>query len=435
MQNRVKLSNRDRGRAAQKKRAAGPTRAAGSRVKGLLARCRPGWSLPREFYFDEEIYRLDLENIWRRGWLFAGHSCEVPKAGDFLTVRVDADSIIVIRSHDGIVRAFHNVCRHRGSLICGDDHGHAARLVCPYHQWTYGTDGKLVACRGMQEDLDKTEFSLHNVHAREIDGLIYVSLASKAPEFEPAEAVLGPAFKPQGLLRAKVAKIVDYEIHANWKLVWENNRECYHCNVNHPQYIKANFDHYNADDATERIRQRMEMQVQRSEAKWAASGLAVSHKATGMTKFPDAERGIWFSANRTALVEGWLSETMDGRQVAPLMGEYRDADVGTLRARTLPNFWNHSSCDHGVSTRLLPGGPQRTLARVTWLVHQDAVEGRDYKLDDLLPFWQLTSEQDWEICKNQQRGINSSAYTPGPYSPTKEYNVDSFVRWYLKMLT
>jgi Rieske 2Fe-2S family protein len=88
-----------------------------------------------------------------------------------------------------------------------------------------------------------------------------------------------------------------------------------------------------------------------------------------------------------------------------------------------------------VSTRLLPGGPQLTLVRVTWLVHQDAVEGRDYKLSDLLPFWQLTSEQDWEICQNQQRGVSSSAYTPGPYSPTKEYNVDSFVRWYLKMLS
>ena len=154
-----------------------------------------------------------------------------------------------------------------------------------------------------------------------------------------------------------------------------------------------------------------------------------------MTKFPDAERNIWFSANRTALVEGWVSETMDGRQVAPLMGDYGDADVGTLRARTLPNFWNHSSCDHGVSTRLLPGGPQLTFARVTWLVRQDAEEGRDYKLNELLPFWQLTSEQDWKICRNQQTGVNGTACTPGPYSTTKEYNVDAFVRWYLKMHT
>jgi Rieske 2Fe-2S family protein len=162
--------------------------------------------------------------------------------------------------------------------------------------------------------------------------------------------------------------------------------------------------------------------------------LAVSHKQTGMTKFPDAEHNIWFSANRTTLVEGWVSETMDGRHVAPLMGDYADADVGTLRVRTLPNYWNHSSCDHVVSTRLLPAGPQRTNARVTWLVHQDAVEGRDYTLEQLMPFWQLTSEQDWEICRHQQLGVNSSACTPGPYSQAKDYNVDAFVQWYLKLI-
>src|SRR5258707_683944 len=136
MQNRVHPSNRSRVRATAKDRTGSRT---APRVKSLLARCRPGWSLPGEFHFDEEIHRLDLERVWRRGWLFAGHSCEIPAAGDYLTLRVDADSIIVIRSQDGAIRAFHNVCRHRGSVICGDDRGHALRLVCPYHQWTYGT--------------------------------------------------------------------------------------------------------------------------------------------------------------------------------------------------------------------------------------------------------------------------------------------------------
>jgi Rieske 2Fe-2S family protein len=405
-----------------------------ARATDLLEKCQSGSALPGEFYSDTEIYQLDLDRVWRRGWLFAGHSCEVPEPGDYFTLWVDTDSVIVIRSTDRRIRAFHNVCRHRGSLICPEESGHAQRLVCPYHQWTYGTDGKLLACRGMPDDLDKAELGLHPVHTREIDGLIYISLAAAPAAFEPAESLLAPLLKPQGLGTAKVAKAVDYRIAANWKLVWENNRECYHCNANHPQYIKANFDHYNADDSTEHIRQRMETQVRRSEAKWAASGLAVSHKETGMTKFPDAERNIWFSANRTALGEGWVSESMNGRQISTLMGDYADADVGTLRVRTLPNFWNHSSCDHAVSTRLLPAGPQSTLARVTWLVHKNAVEGRDYKLEELMPFWQLTSEQDWEICRNQQRGVNSSAYTPGPYSATKEYNVDAFVQWYLKMM-
>ena len=126
---------------------------------------------------------------------------------------------------------------------------------------------------------------------------------------------------------------------------------------------------------------------------------------------------------------------MDGRQAAPLMGDYTDADVGTLRVRTLPNMWHHASCDHAVTTRLLPAGLQRTAVRVTWLVHRDAVEGRDYRLEDIMPFWQLTSEQDWELCEKAQKGVNSSHYVPGPFSTYKEYNVDAFVRWCLQQLS
>jgi glycine betaine catabolism A len=235
--------------------------------------------------------------------------------------------------------------------------------------------------------------------------------------------------------RAKVAKIVDYDVAANWKIVWENNRECYHCNVNHPQYIKANFDHYNADDTNERIQARISTAVTRSEEKWASAGLAVSHRRSGMTAFPDVGRNGWYSANRTPLVEGYVSETMNGAQVAPLMGDYTDADVGTLRIRTLPNMWHHASCDHAVTTRLLPAGLQRTAVRVTWLVAADAVEDRDYRLADIMPFWQLTSEQDWKLCERAQKGVNSSHYLPGPLSTYKEYNVDAFLRWCLHQLS
>jgi Rieske 2Fe-2S family protein len=404
-------------------------------IQPLVARRQPGWSLPGEFYSDEEVYHHDVARVWRSGWLFAGHSCEIPRAGDYTTLEVDTDSIIVARGDDGAIHGLHNVCRHRGSIICEERAGHVTRLVCPYHQWTYGLDGRLLACRGMPENLDKTQFSLARVHAREVEGLIFISLAQNPAPFEPTFETLSPLLKPQGFKCARVAKAVDYLVEANWKLVWENNRECYHCNLNHPQYIKANFDHFNADDTTPRIREAINTVVARSEQKWAEAELAPTHKRTGMTLFPDAENNIWFSANRTPLVAGWVSESMDGRQVAPLMGDYQDADVGTLRIRTLPNFWNHSSCDHGVSTRLLPAGPQRTAIRVYWLVDEKAVEGRDYDLAKVMPFWQLTSEQDWQICERQQRGVNSSAYRPGPYSRFKEYNVDSFVRWYLKMLT
>jgi Rieske 2Fe-2S family protein len=404
-------------------------------VDSLIDGCRPGWSLPQAFYTRDSVHRADLDRIWRRRWLFAGHSCQVRQPGDYFTFDLDADSVVVMRGDTGAIHAMHNVCRHRGMRLCGDAPGTVSRLVCPYHQWAYGRDGQLVACRSMPDDFDKSQFGLHHVQVQEVEGLIYVNLAADPPPFDAARAVLGAAAWPQGLDRAKVARVIDYAVAANWKLVWENNRECWHCNVNHPQYIKANFDHYNVDDTPARVQREIDATVARSEAEWEAAGLAVSYKGGGMTPFPDAANGVWYSANRTPLVDGYVSETMDGRQVAPLMGAYTRPTVGTLRMRSLPNFWNHSSCDHAVTTRLLPAGPGLTHVRVLWLVHEDAVEGTDYHLKDLLPFWQLTSEQDWQLCEEQQRGVRSSAYTPGPYSPYKEYNVDSFVRWYLQTLS
>jgi Rieske 2Fe-2S family protein len=400
----------------------------------LIARRRPGWSLEGPFYHHEAIYRLDVERIWRRGWLFAGHTCQIPHAGDYFTLEVDTDSLLVLRGDGGAIHAFHNICRHRGSLLCTQEQGHLRQIVCPYHQWVFGRDGRLLACRGMPEGIDRERLGLFPVSVRELEGLIYVCLADDPPDFEAAQQLLGPAARPQGFRRARVARIIDYEIAANWKLVWENNRECYHCTVNHPEYIRANFDHHGAE-APPSVQEGLKAAVARSQAKWAACGLAVAPRQAGMTLFPDPERGVWYSANRTPMAPGYVSESLDGRPVAPLMGDYPDADVGTLRMRTLPNFWNHSSCDHAVSTRLLPAGPQKTLARVLWLVQEDAVEGRDYHLEALLPFWQRTSEQDWELARNAQRGVNSRAYRPGPYSPSTEYNVEGFVRWYLRQLT
>ena len=405
-----------------------------SHLKQLIALRRPGYGLPRPMYHDELLQRAELELIWRGGWLFAGHSCQIPNPGDYFLYDVDDDSLIIVRQDDGGVQALYNVCRHRGSIICEEAEGHVKRFICPYHQWTYDRNGHLILFRGMQDGLDKSQLGLHQAAAREVEGMIFVSLAQEPPDFEPAFQAIAPMARPQGLSHAKIAKIMDFDVHANWKLVWENNRECFHCNVNHPQYIKANFDHYNADDTIDRVAEQLNAVTARSEAKWASQGLAVTRTEAGLTEFPDPEHNIWYSANRTPLVDGYVSETMDGQPIAPLMGDYTDPDVGTLRVRMLPNFWNHSSCDHSVSTRLTPNGLYQTKIRMIWLVDRKAEEGKDYDLEKMLPFWLLTAEQDWEICMNQQRGVNSHAYTPGPLSTYKEYNLDRFLRWYLQQL-
>jgi Rieske 2Fe-2S family protein len=400
-------------------------------LKEVLALRRAAHGLPRPLYHDGLVYRAEMDFIWRTGWLFAGHSCQIPRPGDYFLYEVDGDSVIIVRDNAGVVRALYNVCRHRGSIICETAEGTVKRFICPYHQWTYDLDGHLLVWRGMQEGLDKSQLGLRPAHAREVEGMIFVSLAEEPPDFEAARDTIAQAAHPQGLPRAKVAKIMDFDVAANWKLVWENNRECYHCNVNHPQYIKANFDHYNVDDTIERVATQLAAVTARSEAKWSAQGLQVTRTETGLTEFPDPDHNIWWSANRTPLVDGFVSETLDGKQVAPLMGDYADPDVGTLRIRMLPNFWNHSSCDHSVAVRLTPSGLYHTQIRMTWLVDGKAEEGKDYDLDKMLPFWLWTAEQDWKICVNQQRGVNSHAYTPGPLSAYKEYNLDRFLRWYL----
>jgi Rieske 2Fe-2S family protein len=346
---------------------------------------------------------------------------------------MEGDSVIVIRGGDGRVNALYNICRHRGSVICKEETGHIKRFVCPYHQWTYGRDGRLLLNNGMQEGLDKSQLGMHHAHAREVEGMIFVSLAQEPVNFELVSATIAPVAKPQGLIRGKAAKIMDFNVASNWKLVWENNRECYHCNVNHPQYIKANFDHYNTDDTIPRVAERLKAVTSRLEKKLAGQGMLVRSE-TGMTEFPDPDHSIWYSANRTPLEEGYVSESMDGKQVAPLMGDYSTPDVGTLRVRSLPNFWMHASCDHAVSVRLTPNGLTHTRIHMIWMVDAKAEEGRDYDLDKLLPFWLLTAEQDWEICTNQQHGVESHAYVPGPLSTYKEYNLDRFLRWYLQVM-
>src|SRR5258706_10991958 len=143
----------------------------------LHALYQPGFGLPGEFYGDETVYLAELDKIWRAGWLFAAHTCEIPEPGNYLTFAVGPDPIVVLRGDDGQVRAFHNLCSHRGTLLCQEAEGRVGRaIVCPYHQWTYGRDGKLIGCRGMHDNVDKSDLGLRSVAVELLAGLIYFSL-------------------------------------------------------------------------------------------------------------------------------------------------------------------------------------------------------------------------------------------------------------------
>ena len=206
----------------------------------------------------------------------------------------------------------------------------------------------------MHDGVDKSRLSLRPVHAQVCAGFVYVSLSESPPAFDSFRTRFEVAGAPQGFDCARIAHTIDYEVEANWKLVWENNRECYHCTPRHPQYAKSNFDVYEEEHASEAVRRQIAAAIARIESKWEVPGDGVAHPEGGLATFPDPDNDIWYTCNRTALAEGFVTESIDGSRVAPLMGDYRDAEVGVLRMRSLPNFWLHASCDHAVVTRMLP---------------------------------------------------------------------------------
>jgi Rieske 2Fe-2S family protein len=390
-------------------------------VAALIGRQRPGWSLEAPFYLDPEIHRRDQARIFRRRWLFIGHACEVPRPGDFITRALADESIIIARARDGRLHALFNVCRHRGARVCTAARGHARAFTCPYHGWTYGHDGKLTLDVAAEHGVDPAELGLHPAALEDVGGLLFVSLADEPPDFIGARAAIAPDVAAHGLDQAKIAYTADYRVRANWKVIFENNRECYHCAGTHKQYIRANYD---VDVSLGRNGAEIARRMAECNARWQRLGLLSATAVSDMT-------GPWYRCNRTPLVPGFVTESLDGTPVGPLMGRIVEPDAGTLRVTVFPNFWMHASSDHAMTTRLVPLGPDETAVHVAWLVAADAEEGRDYQYERLTPFWKLTAEQDWALCESVQAGIGSSRYRPGPLSRKREGNVAGFIQWYL----
>ena len=400
-------------------------------ISRLVAEHRPGGPLERDFYVAPEVFAADLARIFHRHWIFVGYAFQVPRPGDFFTYKVGSESIIVLRDRAGAIRAFHNVCRHRGSRICKTEQGSAHRLVCPYHRWTYELDGSLVLDPSREFGVDKAELSLRPVALEDAAGLLFVSIlpGDTPPDFSDALATIRRKMKPHALDRAKIAHQIDYVVKANWKLVFENNRECYHCPPNHKEYNTAAYD-VQRDMAMldPSLQPGMDAIVARANARFRSLGLDEGDAMSTMT-------GMAFRCHRTPVMEGFVTQSMDGKPLSNrLMGDIKEWDSGTLRTTVFPNFWQHTNCDYAAAARLTPIGPDETHVRGYWLVDAKAVEGKDYTLDRLLPIWDITNRQDWTICEDQQAGVSSRAYRPGPYSRIRERNVAHFLDWYLSEL-
>jgi stachydrine N-demethylase len=379
---------------------------------------QPGHGLEQAFYTDPGVFETEMQQIHYREWLFAVPACEVPEPGNFVTYKIGPYNVIIVRGADKVVRAFHNSCRHRGSIVCKAERGKSAKLVCPYHQWTYDLDGTLQWAREMGDDFDPKAHGLKPVHCRDLSGLIYICLAGDAPDFDAFARTARPYLAAHELSEAKVAFESTIVEEGNWKLVWENNRECYHCSANHPALCRSFPDdpsvvgNKGADSA------QVQAHVKKCEAAGFKSALTID--ARGQHRLA-----------RMPLKEGAVSYTMDGgTAVARRLGRMPFDDGGTLMKFHYPSTWNHFLADHSLVFRITPISPTQTEVTTKWLVHKDAVEGVDYDLKRLTQVWMETNDEDRIVVEDNQQGINSPAYTPGPYSTVQEDGVIQFVDWY-----
>ncbi len=394
-------------------------------LPSLLAERRPAHSLDRAFYTSSEAMDLDFRRVFYRQWLFAIPACEIPKTGSFATVQIGAYPIVIVRSADGAVRAFHNSCRHRGSRLCSAARGSAPKLVCPYHQWTYELDGRLLYARDMGDDFDKSTHGLKPVHCEDIGGLVYVCLADDAPSIDAFAQAARAYLAPHALERAKVAHESTIVENGNWKLVLENNRECYHCSGSHPALCRTFSDQpvMTAIDADGGVEPEIDAHWRRLEGAGTPS------------RFVIADDSQWRLA-RLPLLNGAQSFTLDGKPgTRRRMGSVPYDDAGSLLMFHYPNTWNHFLADHSVVFRVLPLSPTRTEVTTKWLVDADAVEGVDYDLEHLTRVWTNTNDEDRRVVEENQLGVDSPAYEPGPYSPVHETGVTQFVDWYCDAVT
>lgn len=390
------------------------------RVVDLLKNRQRTYSLPQPFYNDEEFFQVDMEEIFYKEWLFAGLTCEIPEQGNFFTLEIGENPITVVRDQNGEIKAFHNVCRHRGSKLCLSKKGKVAKMVCSYHQWTYELSGELIyAGNDMGESFNKEDYPLKPVHCCSAGGYIFISLAESPTEIDSFLASLAYYLEPHDLENAKVVAESSLIEDANWKLVIENNRECFHCAGSHPELLNTLQEY---DDTTDpRAPEEFKAQVARKEAAWEEERIPYKHLDVGTRN-----RMV-----RMPLLEGTVSMTMNGEPgCRKLMGRIKNPDLGSLRTLHLPNSWNHAMGDHVIAFQVIPLGPQKTEVVTKWVVHKDAVEGVDYDPEKLREVWDATNQQDRTLAENNQLGINSSAYQPGPYSETYEFGVINFIDWY-----
>jgi phenylpropionate dioxygenase-like ring-hydroxylating dioxygenase large terminal subunit len=349
-------------------------------------------TLHRDFYFSDEIFQREKERIFFGEWFCAGREEELPDSGNYVVLDLAGESVLVVRTREGKLAAHYNVCRHRGSRLVleGCKGTFTGGIRCPYHSWTYTLDGDLRTAPFLDEKdgFTKSDLALHPIGVESWGGFFFLNLtpANAASRGYGLAAQLGAI--PQRLCRypleqLRSARRMTYEVEANWKVMLENYNECYHCGPVHPELCR----------------------------------LVPAFKQRGGSEL-DWDRGIPHRDGAWTFTETGTSNRR------PFEGLDQDELVRHKGELIYPNFMISLSADHVTTYTLWPREPEHTTIVCDFLFHPSEVERSGFDPADAVTFWDLVNRQDWAICENVQRGMQSRVFQHGYYAPMENASLD-----------
>ena len=333
-------------------------------------------TLPGAYYAAPDLFEVEKERIFARRWVCVGRADRISASGDFFLAQVAGESVIVLREAGGL-RAFFNVCRHRGTRLCEETSGRLnGTITCPYHGWTYALDGRLLGAPHMGDvpGFDKSELPLHGARLAEWEGLLFIHLQPQAAALESEMAPLASKFTAWRLGELRAVHRIEYDVRANWKLFFQNFSECYHCPRIHPELTRLSHYRSGANDLTE--------------------GPILGGY---MTVDPPGD-----------------SLTLSGRAAGPPLLAAGEDLRRVYYYSVFPNLFLTLLPDYVMCHTLWPVAVDRTRIVCEWLFAPEAEGGDGAR--DAVAFWDRTNRQDWHVCELAQQGVSSRAYVPGPYS-------------------
>ena len=351
-------------------------------------------ALPAAWYRDPEHYRRELDAFWFDRWIAAAREEEIPSPGDWRTVRIASQSILLSRAQDGRLRAFHNVCRHRGSVLCTEEKGSfpRQRIVCPYHAWAYDLEGRLVATPRRMEtpDFRLADYPLHGVAAGAWGGFVFVHLGKDAPPLAHCVRRLEERFRHYRFHDLRIGKRIVVDVQANWKLLAENFSECFHCPPVHPEFCRI-------------------VTAYQEAGAWGLRGRVES---------------------RAEYMAGAQTLTLDGTAKLPPFEGLGEQERKTLYIAdmVLPNLFLNVHPDYVNSQLMFPTGPQSVRMVYDWLFEPRHLPLAEADLEHYVALWDVTNRQDARNCEWQQQGMQSRAFGHGVYVP-QEFDAHRFAQW------